>query len=82
MYYLCLNEYFLLTSLIPPLFLMTVVLHADNNNFRGYIPKEITKLENLKELRLVLNHLSGELPSNIGNMKSLGNYLTMFAVFL
>ena len=73
---------FLLTFLTSLIFLTKVVLNTGFNSFIGSIPEEITKLENLQVIRFGYNSLSGELPSNIGNMKSLGNYLAIFAIVI
>ena len=72
----------MLTFLTSLIFLTKVVLNAEENSFIGSIPEEITKLENLRELDFTSNFLSGELPSNIGSMKSLGNYLATFAIVI
>lgn len=43
--------------------------------FEGIIPSEISKLKNLRELRLEENGLSGSLPQSIGEATALGNYI-------
>lgn len=49
-----------------------VILSAGINTFNGTIPQKITELTNLSELWLMDTWISGELPKDIGNMKSLG----------
>ena len=71
--------FFSLTFLTSLICSTKVVLNTQFNSFVGSIPEEMTKLENLQEMLFDFNSLSGELPSNIGNMKSLGDYFAIFA---
>ena len=50
------------------------IFDAGENALHGSIPSSITKLENLQELWLEFNYMTGELPADIEKMKSIGNY--------
>jgi len=51
---------------------VTVTLSAGVNWFTGTIPHNITELTSLRELWLEDTLISGELPNDIGSLKSLG----------
>ncbi len=53
---------------------------VDANVFKSSIPNEITTLENIRELWLSLNYFTGEIPSNIGNLKKMGERLYFFDI--
>ncbi len=46
-------------------------LQLTNNAIEGYIPVELAFLTNLAVLGLGRNHLVGEIPSELGNLKHL-----------
>ncbi len=48
------------------------ILHAEKNKIRGSIPDEITTLDNIREIWVHDNYITGEIPQNVGNMKNLG----------
>jgi hypothetical protein len=52
--------------------MLKATLRAGVNSFSGMIPNEITNLTNLQELSFEETWLYGELPHEIGKMKSLG----------
>ncbi len=46
-------------------------INLPSNNLVGFIPKEISKLSQLKDLSLVSNRLTGSIPSSISEMEHL-----------
>ncbi|KAK3280712.1 hypothetical protein CYMTET_11466 [Cymbomonas tetramitiformis] len=52
-------------------------LFADNNNFTGTIPTELTRLSQIEEILLSDNHLRGSLPTELGRTTSLKHLSAM-----
>jgi hypothetical protein len=56
-------------------FVVSEILHLNNNAFSGIIPSEIGLLTSVRELQLHTNRLSGGIPEDFSSLSDLGMLL-------